>query len=314
MRWYVLVHQLPPRPPYLRAKIGQRLARVGALPIKNSIYLLPRKADCLEDFQWIASEAQAGGGEAHVLEAAFTDAGASDALRRRFQSARRADYRKLAAEVRRVDGGRPTSPEGIAANLARSRRRLEEIRRIDYFHAPGRKEVESMMRHLEGRLHRDGGEGRTGGGGHPAPDLVGKTWVTRRGVKVDRIASAWLVRRFVDPRARFRFVDPKTSKGRPGELRFDMVGGDFTHEGDHCTFETLVSRAGIRDKAVGRIAEIVHDIDLKDGKFGRPETSGIQRLIEGLIAAHSTDKARLERGSALFDDLYASFGAPSSVS
>ena len=131
--------------------------------------------------------------------------------------------------------------------------------------------------------------------------------MTRKGVKVDRIASAWLVRRFLDARARFRFIDPKQETARPREITFDMVGGDFTHEGDSCTFETLRGRAGIKDPALGPIAEIVHGIDLKDGKFGRPETRGIEQVLAGIVNAYSRDEERLERGFALFDELYESF-------
>ena len=124
---------------------------------------------------------------------------------------------------------------------------------------------------------------------------------------MDRIASAWLVRRFVDERARLRFIDPKRETAREGEITFDIVGGDFTHEDDRCTFETLRARAGIKDSALGPIAEIVHEIDLKDGKFGRPETRGVERLLTGLFHAHAKDEERLDRGFALFDELYESF-------
>src|SRR5262249_40249627 len=149
---------------------------------------------------------------------------------------------------------------------------------------------------------------RQPGGGSPRRPgtYTGRTWVTRRGIHIDRIASAWLIRRFVDAKARFRFVDPKEPP-RPGELRFDMVGGDFTHEGDRCTFETLVARTGLSDRGLTDIAEIVHDIDLKDEKFGRPEAPGIERMVTGLVLANAEDEARLERGRLLFDELYQSF-------
>ena len=138
-------------------------------------------------------------------------------------------------------------------------------------------------------------------------DLVGRTWVTRRGVKVDRISSAWFVRRFVDPKARLRFIDPKKEEPRTGEIGFDMVGGEFTHDGDRCTLETLVRRTGVADAALLPITEIVHDIDLKDGKYGRPETAGVAQVLAGLLAANPDDPTRLERGFALFDDLYAAY-------
>jgi len=135
------------------------------------------------------------------------------------------------------------------------------------------------------------------------PGLRGRTWVTRPNVKVDRIASAWFVRRFLDPKARFRFVDPASPR-REGELRFDMVGGDYTHEGDRCTLETLVRRVGLPDRGVRAIGEIVHDLDLKDGKFARPEAAGVGALIEGLVARYEKDEDRIEHGLGLFDDLH----------
>jgi hypothetical protein len=131
--------------------------------------------------------------------------------------------------------------------------------------------------------------------------------VTRTGVHVDRIASAWLVRRFVDPEARFRFVPAKGHVPAPGELRFDMFEAEFTHEGDRCTFEVLLTRLGLGEPALRAIAEIVHDIDLKDGKFARPEAEGIRTLVDGICAATGDDEERLARGGAVFEDLHSHF-------
>ena len=166
-----------------------------------------------------------------------------------------------------------------------------------------------MLRSRERAVHREDPPAR---GLRAAVRLRGRVWVTRRGIKVDRIASAWLVRRFVDPAAQFRFVDPEAGPRAPrsGELRFDMSGGDFTHEGDRCTFEMLLARLGTKDAALAAVAEVVHDIDLKDGKYARPETAGIRQVVDGIVAAHPKDEGRLERGFALFDDLYASFRSP----
>jgi hypothetical protein len=93
----------------------------------------------------------------------------------------------------------------------------------------------------------------------------------------------------------------------PGEPRFDMFEAEFTHEGDRCTFEVLLDRFGISEPALRPIAEIVHDMDLKDAKFGRPERAGVESLIDGLAASEQDDEARLVRGSALFGDLYQAF-------
>src|SRR5262249_8951465 len=133
------------------------------------------------------------------------------------------------------------------------------------------------------------------------------TWVTRQGIHVDRIASAWLILRFIDRGARFRYVDPRTYRHRPGELRFDMFEAEFTHVGDRCTFEVLVSRFGLGAPGLQPLAEMVHDIDLKDGKYGRAETAGFERAIAGIVLRHDQDADRLERATALLEDLLAAF-------
>ena len=138
-------------------------------------------------------------------------------------------------------------------------------------------------------------------------DVRGRTWVTRSGLHVDRIASAWLIRRFIDPEARFRFVRGREPEAEPGELRFDMFEAEYTHEGELCTFEVLLRRFGIRDRALGQIAEIVHDVDLKDDKFARPEAPGVDRLIAGIAMRHDGDEDRLRDGSAAFESLYEYF-------
>ena len=139
----------------------------------------------------------------------------------------------------------------------------------------------------------------------PAGDMLGRMWVTRVGVHVDRISSAWLIKRFIDREARFRFVAPKGYRPATGELRFDMFEGEFTHDGDRCTFETLCRHFGIKDRALGIIGELVHDIDCKDDKFGRPETAGFRLIIDGIVRGHADDAARLARGAPVLDDLYA---------
>jgi hypothetical protein len=303
--WLLLVHQLPPRPLYLRAKIRQRLAKVGAVALKNAVYVLPETEDAREDFTWIAQEARAGGGDAFVCAAAFVEGVSPKELVARFRRERDADYEALLAEMRSAPR-KGTAAGDPAAALARAHRRFEEIRALDFFGADRRKEAETMIRTREKDLR--GGQ-RPPAAGARRSKLVGRVWVTRRGVKVDRIASAWFVRRFVDASARFRFVDPEAAAPRPGELRFDMAGGDFTHEGDRCSLETLLARTGVTDPALAAVAEVVHDIDLKDGKYARPETAGVRQLVEGIVASHAGDEGRLERGLALFDDLYASFRA-----
>jgi len=312
LSWYLLIHQLPPKPLYLRAKVRQRLTRIGALALKNSVYVLPRRDDALEDLQWIAQEAVAGGGEAFICEVDFVHGIDAETLVGRFNEERNADYRRLIAEVRemlRKTTGKDAATR-LAGVLARVKKRLEEIQALDSFDAEKGKEADAMVRSLEARLRK-----REKARPSPRRDprlsgLRGRVWVTRPGVKVDRIASAWLVRRFVDPRARFRFADPASDARRRGEVRFDMVGGDYTHEEDRCTFETLLGRLGLSDPALVQVGEVVHDIDLKDGKYGRPETEGLRQILEGLYRSQPDDEERLRQGFSLFDALYESFRGP----
>jgi hypothetical protein len=316
MGWLLLIHQLPPKPIYLRAKIGNRLSRVGGLPLKNSVYVLPDRDDCLEDFQWIAEEAIAGGGAAFVWRAEIVSGTSDETLHGRFQSQVGEGYLSLVSEITtalRAFRGSESAIDAANGALLRLKKRFQELTRVDFFDAPAGKEAEAMLHALETRLRRGDKKAwsETAGARVDRSDLVGRTWITRQHPKVDRLASAWLIRRFIDPGARFRFVDAR-EKRREGEIGFDLVGGEFTHEGDRCTFETLLHRTGLSGRGLAEIAQIVHDIDLKDAKFGRPDALGVQQLIQGLCQAHSEDDERLEAGLALFDNLYASFPSPPS--
>ena len=235
-RWLLLIHQIPPKPDYFRVKVRRRLRRMGARPVKNSVYVLPRTDEALEDFQWLAREIVGEGGEALVCEASFIEGISDQELNAMF---------------------RPTEPEASPRADAASYR--------------------------------------------------GRVWVTRQGVKIDRMASAWLIRRFIDTAAAFKFVPPRGYRPERAEVRFDMYEAEFTHEGAHCTFETLLERFGLRDRALRAIGEIVHDIDCKDERFERAEAPGLALVVDGIARAHTDDAARIERAAAMFDDLYAHF-------
>jgi hypothetical protein len=197
------------------------------------------------------------------------------------------------------------------AQLTRLKAKLAQVVAIDFFGANGRETVDGLFTGLETRLTEDTAvETSKSGAAHQTAALArlkDRTWVTRQGVHVDRIACAWLIRRFIDPGARFKFVSGNGYAPSSGELRFDMFEAEFTHEGDRCSFEVLLGHAGLTDPALQAIAEIVHDIDLKDGKFERDETGGIKALIAGVAMAHRSDEERLTRGGAIFDDLYEHF-------
>jgi hypothetical protein len=313
--WILLVHQIPAKPAYLRVKVWRRLQGIGAIAVKNAVHALPMNEETQEDFEWLLREIQEGGGEAFVCEARLIDGLTDEEVRALFDRARDADYAEVvkgAQAVAKTLRGRAKS-EAISearTQVARLRKRLAEIAAIDFFGAIGREAAEGLLRDLEARLNEDDPvtdkatvESRTKALG----SLHNRTWVTREGVYADRIASAWLIRRFIDPQAQFKFVPGKGYRPHEGELRFDMFEAEFTHEGDKCTFEVLLERGGLKDSALRAIAEIIHDIDLKDGKFGRTEVAGIKTLIEGIRAATKDDETRIARGTEVFNDLYEYF-------
>ncbi len=306
-RWVLLIHQIPPKPDYFRVKVWRRLQRLGAVAIKNSVYVLPRADETVEDLQWQMREIVADGGEASVCEATFVDGLRDTEIEALFRTAREVDYREIVVEAQRLLETSRSSRGQVEADFHRLKRRLAEIAVIDFFGAPTRRAAHDELARLETRL-------RAADTPAPAPARPvkaprGATWVTRQGVYIDRIASAWLIRRFIDPKARLKFVAPEGYRPRPGELRFDMFDAEYTHEGDACTFETLVARFGLGEAALRTIAQIVHDIDCKEAKFGRPETPGIERLIAGIAKQHAQDTARVELGAALLDALYVALTA-----
>lgn len=306
--WLLLIHQLPPQPAYLRVKIWRRLQALGAVAVKGAVYALPHDDQTQEDLRWLVREIIGSGGEASLCEARFVDGLSDQQVRGLFDAARDADYEAIRKEAGALADDLAAQPERQAESrkqLARLRRQLTQIAAIDFFGASGRAAAEAAVSALEARLAEPDHDAEdAAGSGDGLRGLHGRIWVTREGVHVDRIASAWLIRRFIDPEARFEFVSSKDGARRPDEIRFDMYEAEFTHEGDKCTFEVLLQRAALDDPALHAIGEVVHDIDLKDGKFGREETPGIGGLIGGIVLAHQDDEQRLARGAAMLDDLY----------
>ena len=293
--WLLLLHQLPAKPAYARVKLWRRLQALGAVAVKNAVYALPAGSQAQEDFEWALKEITAAGGEGMIVEARLIDGLSDEGVRALFNAAREADYRALAKDIRALE------KDAAPAQVARLRAEAARLTAIDFFGANGREDVEARLAALS---VTDAASARAT---RPLVAGSGHVWVTRRNVHVDRIGSAWLIRGFIDPQASFKFVPAKGYRPRPGELRFDMFEAEFTHEGDHCTFEVLLQKSGSDDPALAAIGEIVHDIDLKDGKFARAEAGGIAAVIDGLARADLSDMARLEQGGSLFDNLYSLF-------
>jgi hypothetical protein len=308
--WLLLIHQIPPKPNYLRVKIGRRLQALGAVAIKNSVYALPVSEQAREDLNWVRREIVSGGGEGSLVEARFVEGLTDEQVREIFRAVRDVDYHAVGEEARllarrfpRRGSPAPERRTELEPKLAKLVSRLAEIAPLDFFGARGREPAEGLVTGLTHRLDKPN---------PPSPPKAqlqprGATWVTREGIHVDRMACAWLIRRFIDFDARLRFVAPKSYQHAPEEIRFDMFDGEFSHEGDHCSFEVLLERFAIEDPALRPLAEVIHDIDLKDDKYSRVEKPGIEMVINAIAMAHQGDEERLARASAVLDDLYELF-------
>jgi hypothetical protein len=313
-RWLLLVHQLPATPSNVRVRTWRRLRQLGAVAIKQAAYVLPDSPSAREDFEWLKAEIEASSGEASVFAADSVDGRSDTEIVSEFRRTREESYKVLARDVeaalRRLSksraGGRGRA-RPWQRHLEELARRLSEIEAIDFFGAPGRDRAVSLIGRLKAEL-----EGGSKGARRAAPSAAkrtvapGQLWVTRPRPGIDRMASAWLIRRFIDPEARFGFA--ADAGGLPGAaIPFDMFGVELTHRGDGCTFETLLATFGIRDPAVERLAAIVHDLDLKDGRFGAPEAAAVGILVEGLSKLYAADETLLAQGSVLIEALYRGF-------
>ena len=314
-RWLLFIHQLPSQSSNLRVSTWRRLQQIGAVPLKQAVYVLPDTAEAREDFEWLKAEVKAAGGDASVFAADNVDAWSDDGLVEEFRRLRQESYEELSRDIeqalKRASGTRPARGRRAPALqrlLVIFRERLMAMERIDFFGSAGRDRVLTLIGQLEDRTSGAGRSPAPGGAASTGQNVTfnGRLWVTRPRPGVDRMASAWLIRRFIDRQARFGFAaDAKVAPDQ--SVPFDMFGVEFSHQGDGCTFETLCAVFALDQPALSRIAAIVHDLDLKDGRFGAPEGGTVAALIEGLQLAHQDDDELLAQGMMLFESLYRSF-------
>lgn len=303
---------IPAKPASVRVRIWRRLQAMGAVNLRGAVYVLPNRDECVELFQWLGRELVGLGGQVSLCEGRFIDTATDDDIERRFIEARNADYEEVTQAAKLLAAklqARRVTPDRVAViteQHAKLVRRLAAIVAIDFVEASGRVSAERQLTAIERALPRDG----TPGAASPLevmPRPSGATWVTRTGVHVDRIASAWLIRRFIDPGARLKFVPSKGYVPEAGELRFDMFEAEFTHVGERCTFEVLVERMGLADPALRAIGELIHDLDLHDDKFGRAEAAGVRSAIDGICTVAHDDNARIAAATPMLDGLHSHF-------
>src|SRR5438309_3969201 len=324
LEWILLIHQLPPKPTNLRVRIWRKLQKLGAVAVKNSVYVLPANEKTHEDFQWLKQEIESAGGEATVFQAASVEGATDDEIIAAFRKARDEEFAAVTAELDGLTGairgqtrGKHLSAGRLAAHeteIDKLHAELERISVIDFFNAGGRQPALAAYERCQKAIRAAHGPASkatrsiTKSGTLDLANYQGRRWMTRRNLHIDRLASAWLIKQFIDKRPRFYFV--AEGETVEGAIPFDMYGAEFTHHGEDCTFETMLKRFGLSDsKGLREIAEIVHAIDLKDDKFHRLEAAGLNAVVNALSAALRNDRKLLQQTSVIFDGLHSLLSA-----
>ncbi len=298
--------QLPTRPTAARVRTWRQLQRLGALPVKNSGYALPHSEAAREDFEWLRADIVAAGGDAMLFVASAVDERADQDLREAFRSARHADFVELQKAAAKLARG-PRRQRGPSREAQALADRLAHLDSIDYFGAANGPAARAAVGALLQPV-REGSMTTTDDAVLKTADFQKRTWVTRPRPGIDRFASAWLIRRFIDPGAKFAFADSlaAAAAGRKRAVPFDMFGAEFGHVDGGCTFETLIARFSIHAPGLAWLARTVHALDLKDGQDGMPEAAALGRLVEGLRQLHPSDELLLERGIEVIEAYYRS--------
>ncbi len=315
--WLLIFYNVPSQPVSNRMKIWRKLAKAGAVQLKGAVYILPANDEHEEFFQWLIGEVKSMGGDGAFVRVSEIKAMDVGDIRELFLRQAEKEYHGLEKQVdaleRKVQSAKKGTT-GLAAVLggefSKLKKEFEAAQGRDFFGSPAGEVFFKRIRVLEGGLksvERTKAETPIRIEMKQIRDYQGRMWATRKNPFVDRMASAWLIRKFIDPKASFKFMDERGLAKVGGKtVAYDVRGGEFTHIGDLCTFEVLMKSFGIRDRAVGKIAEIVHELDVKDEKYGTKEATGLEEILTGIRKAYKDDAAVLEQGMQAFEMLYSS--------
>ncbi|MBI3592724.1 MAG: chromate resistance protein [Nitrospirae bacterium] len=317
--WLLFFYSVPSKPVANRIKVWRRLAKAGALQFKGAGYILPYSEGHYEFFQWLVSEVVSMKGDAAFVKVEKIETMKNSEISVLFNQQKEKDYRNIEKGLEEFErkinsvkkGGDSIKDRRLSEHLNKYSRAFEAARKTDFFLSKAGGELKKRIKGIEAELRNLSGTDMK------KPDIQiplrrvedyqGRTWVTRRNPFVDRMASAWLIKRFLDKRAGFRLISEQDMEGLDKRLVvFDVRGGEFTHQADMCTFEVLVKSFGLRDRAVKKIAETVHELDIKDEKFGSPEARGIEEILIGIRKTAKDDSEALQKGMTVFEMLYAS--------
>ena len=298
--WLLLLYALPTKRTSARVNLWRKLERFGAVQLKTSAYVLPDDPSHYERFQWLAKEIRDASGEATLIRVAEIEGMTNGQIVGMFNEARKGEYMEVKEACQRAIKGRRMKRHELVGECARQARRFHEIKEVDYFRSPAADDAEMMLGRLEKLVNP-----KSTPAAHTrlrAADFKGRNWLTRPRPGIDRCGSAWLIRKLIDSKSRFVFGSEPSAY--PKALPYDMTDVEFSHHGDDCTFETLVKRFGITDKAVLKMAEMVHDADLEDEKFQRDECVGINAVLSGWARTRMKDAELLAKGMECFEGLY----------
>ena len=304
--WLFLLFNLPAKHTSERVKVWRRLKKFGAVQLKTSTYVLPDEPVHYERFQWLAKEIDDGGGEATLARVKDIEGMPYAAVVALFNEARARDYDEIAEPLTcliKERKARKIAADNFASELEKAGKRFQEIQEIDYFQSARGEDLRALFQKAESLgapKKKTETKARL-----RVQDFRGKIWVTRPRPEIDRVGSAWLISKFIDSEAKFVFAN--TPAAAAEAIPYDMFEVEFSHHADACTFETLIERFAIRDRAVLRIAELIHDADLEDEKFHRIEGFGVEQIFKGWAKQGLTDQQILAKGFECFDGLYALF-------
>ena len=316
--WLLIFYSVPSHPVSSRMKIWRKLVRSGAVQLKGAVYVIPATDEHQELFQWLIGEVRSLGGDGAFARSSAIETMSDDEVRELFIRQINEEYRGMEKAVSSLEqkiqsirkGTKLQDRSPLIDQLAKASRDFEDIRKRDFFSSAAGEAISKRLLQLQSGLKGldKGGFGEVAAvSPKHAEKYQNRVWITRKKPFVDRMASAWLIKRFIDTNATFKFIEERElSAGAPGSVAFDLRNAEFTHVGDLCTFEVLVKAFAIKDKAVKQLAEIVHDLDVKDEKYGNAGTTGVEEILTGIRKTGKNDLDTLERGMAVFEMLYQS--------
>ncbi|MDP3297030.1 MAG: chromate resistance protein [Thermodesulfovibrionia bacterium] len=319
LKWLLFFYSVPSKPVNARMKIWRRLAKAGAVQLKGAIYILPYNEETFELCQWLVSEVTSMKGEGDFVRVDKIETMNEKEIIDLFKEQRERDYSIIEKELEQFERKISSIRKGtgiqnnkkLSEQFNKYLKEFEEIKKIDFFSSKAGNDLKKRIKSIEGEIKIVSGfaiqEKKVMIIPKRIEDYQGKTWVTRKNPFVDRMASAWLVKKFIDIKAVFKFIDEKDLGTLDKDsVAFDIRRGEFTHSGDMCTFEVLIKAFGLKDKALKKIAEVVHELDIKDDKYKNPEAKGIEDILMGIRKTAKDDAEILEKGMVVFEMLYAS--------